>query len=131
MTCATVADTNLCARTHDALRTIMRCIIPSMFKAQQPWALMGSTASVLQGIDGLHSARHRPRDDDGGRVHHGGLHRHVRRRRPAGELQRAAPYASHFGIFEVGGVKVEVMGDLVIRAPTAHRCHRSLGALER
>ena len=22
-----------------------------MFKAQQPWALMGSTASVLQGID--------------------------------------------------------------------------------
>ncbi|HYM27866.1 MAG TPA: hypothetical protein VET66_06935, partial [Steroidobacteraceae bacterium] len=25
------------------------------------------------------------------------------------------PYASHFGIFEVGDVKVEVMGDLVIR----------------
>jgi hypothetical protein len=30
-------------------------------------------------------------------------------------LSSSGPYTSHFGIFEVDGVKVEVMGDLVIQ----------------
>jgi len=33
-----------------ALSACINAIIPTMFRAQQPWAVMGSTASVLQGI---------------------------------------------------------------------------------
>ena len=39
-------------RVRRALRAVARQVVPAMFKSQQPWALMGSTCSVLQGIDG-------------------------------------------------------------------------------
>ncbi len=115
MTCA-ASTTGLCAKTHGALVAIMGCIIPSMFKAQQPWALVGSVASVLQGLPD-----YQPPDIDlattmegayimAGCVGGGG----GAVVRPVGYSIRV-PYASYFGIFEVHGVKIEVMGDLVIR----------------
>lgn len=98
-----------------ALRAILRCIIPSMFKAQEPWALMGSTASVLQGIDG-----YSPPDIDlvttmnGAYIMEGCVGNSGATVRPV-SFSISPPYASHFGIFEVAGIKVEVMGDLIIR----------------
>jgi hypothetical protein len=103
-----------------ALSACIHAIIPTMFRAQQPWAVMGSTASVLQGI-----CNYTPPDIDlvttrdgaymmsgsigglGATVHQVGY----------SESDR---YASHFGIFEVLGVKVEVMGDLIIRVADGH-----------
>ncbi len=111
----TVHESGLNERTHNALVAIMRCIIPSMFKAQQPWALVGSTASVLQGFP-----NYQPPDIDlattmeGAFVmsrclgNSGSVVRHIR-------YSVRPPYSSYFGIFEVQGVKVEVMGDLIIR----------------
>ncbi len=97
-----------------ALSAILRCIVPSMFKAQQPWALMGSTASVLQGIDD-----YAPPDIDlvttmeGAYIMEGCVGNSGATLRQV-SFSRSERYASHFGIFEVLGVKVEVMGDLVI-----------------
>jgi hypothetical protein len=100
---------------HSALASVVHTIIPSMFKAQQPWAVMGSTASVLQGIPD-----YVPPDIDlvttmegayimSGAVGHAGtVIRQV-------GFSVSEPYSSHFGIFEVQGIKVEVMGDLIIR----------------
>jgi len=98
-----------------ALAAILRCIIPSMFKAQEPWALMGSTASVLQGLDG-----YTPPDIDlvtstsGAYIMEGCVGNSGATVRQV-SFSRRDPYASHFGIFEVLGVKVEVMGHLVIQ----------------
>ena len=117
MTCATVPESGLCRRTHDALATIARCIIPSMFKAQEPWSLVGSTASVLQGFPGYD-----PPDIDlattmeGAYIMEGCIAASGAVVRPVHYSVRA-PYASYFGIFDVAGVKVEVMGALVIRCP--------------
>ena len=100
---------------RNALRVISRCIIPSMFKAQEPWALMGSTASVLQGVD-----NYSPPDIDlvttmnGAYIMEGCVGNTGATVRQV-SFSVSAPYASHFGIFEVAGVKVEVMGDLVIK----------------
>jgi len=100
---------------RDALRAVLHAMIPSMFKSQQPWALMGSTASVLQGIPD-----YTPPDIDitatmegayimeGAIGHIGAVIRSV-------SFSVREPYASYFGIFEVQGVKVEVMGDLIIK----------------
>lgn len=101
---------------RSALSACVDAIIPTMFRAQQPWAVMGSTASVLQGI-----CDYTPPDIDlvttrdgayimSGSI--GGLGATVRQV----AYSESDRYASHFGIFEVLGVKVEVMGDLVIRA---------------
>ncbi|MDP9237636.1 MAG: hypothetical protein M3P30_09635 [Chloroflexota bacterium] len=98
-----------------ALRAILRCIIPSMFKAQEPWALMGSTASVLQGLDG-----YSPPDIDlvttmnGAYIMEGCVGNWGATVRPV-SYSVSPPYASHFGIFEVADVKVEVMGDLIMK----------------
>jgi hypothetical protein len=100
---------------HRALSASVDAIIPTMFRAQQPWAVMGSTASVLQGIP-----NYTPPDIDlvttrdgayimSGSI--GGLGATMRQV----SYSESERYASHFGIFEVLGVKVEVMGDLVIR----------------
>ncbi|MHB8378192.1 MAG: nucleotidyltransferase family protein [Dehalococcoidia bacterium] len=115
MTCATVPASGLCEQTHEALKTMMRCIIPSMFRAQQPWAVVGSTASVLQGLPD-----YQPPDVDlattmeGAFIMEGCLAEAGEVIRPLG-YSVSAPYASYFGIFRVGGVKVEVMGALIIR----------------
>jgi hypothetical protein len=99
----------------DALQTVMQAIIPSMFKSQQPWALMGSLASVLQGMPD-----YVPPDIDlvtttkGAYVMEGAIGTLGTTVRPV-SLSTAGPYTSHFGIFEVNGVKVEVMGDLIIK----------------
>jgi hypothetical protein len=100
---------------RSSLRAIMRCMIPSMFKSQEPWALMGSTASVLQGLDG-----YSPPDIDLVTTMHGAYIMEGCVGNTGATLRQvgysvAAPYASHFGIFEVLDVKVEVMGDLIIR----------------
>lgn len=98
-----------------ALSACINAIIPTMFRAQQPWAVMGSTASVLQGI-----CNYTPPDIDlvttrdgayimSGSI--GGLGATMRQV----AYSESELYASHFGIFEVVDVKVEVMGDLVIR----------------
>jgi hypothetical protein len=103
--------------TRGALAAIMRCIVPSMFVAQQPWAVIGSVASVMQGLPD-----YRPPDIDLASTAEGAeiMQRCIA---GAGETVRpvsysvSGPYASHFGIFEVDGIKVEVMGDLVIERP--------------
>jgi hypothetical protein len=104
----------LTPQVADALHEIMGCIIPAMFRTQQPWALMGSLASVLQGMPD-----YTPPDIDLVATSTGAYamedclakYRTVR----AVSLSSAGPYTSHFGIFDVHGVKVEVMGDLVIK----------------
>jgi hypothetical protein len=93
-----------------ALEIVMQAIIPSMFKSQQPWALMGSLASVLDYV---------PPDIDlvtttkGAYVMEGAIGTIGTTVRPV-SLSTGGPYTSHFGIFEVRDVKVEVMGDLII-----------------
>ncbi len=97
-----------------ALREVLHAIIPSMFKSQQPWAIMGSTASVLQGIPD-----YTPPDvdltttQDGAYIMQGAVGHVGSMIRPTAFSVRE-PYASYFGIFEVHNVKVEIMGDLVI-----------------
>ncbi len=99
---------------RDATAAIVRVITPPMFKAQQPWAIMGSTASVLQGIPD-----YAPPDVDitttmeGAYVMSGAISTLGATVRPV-KFSTAGPYTSYFGIFEVAGVKCEVMGDLVI-----------------
>ena len=115
MTCTQTSESGLCERTQAALTTIMRCIVPAMFRAQQPWALVGSTASVLQGLP-----HYQPPDIDlattmqGAYIMEGCLAEAGDTARPVRYSVRA-PYASYFGIFTVGDVKVEVMGELIIR----------------
>ena len=100
---------------RQALGSVVRHVVPAMFKSQQPWALMGSTCSVLQGIDG-----YSPPDIDlvttmeGAYIMAGSVAGCGATIRPV-SYSVAPPYESHFGIFEVDGVKVEVMGDLIIR----------------
>jgi hypothetical protein len=102
-------------QVRGALREVLHAIIPSMFKAQEPWALMGSSASVLQGIPD-----YVPPDIDlactmeGAYIMQGAIGHIGAAVRPVGYSVRE-PYASYFGVFEIGGVKVEVMGDLVIK----------------
>lgn len=111
------SGSGLSERLRGALVVVLSCVIPAMFKSQQPWALMGSTASVLQGLDG-----YAPPDIDlvttmtGAYIMQGAVARCGATIRPVSFSIRE-PYASHFGIFEVEGVKVEVMGDLLIRCP--------------
>jgi hypothetical protein len=99
----------------DTLASIMKCIIPTMFRSQQPWALMGSLASVLQGMPD-----YTPPDIDlvctteGAYEMEGCLSRDGTTVRKV-SLSSAGPYTSHFGIFDVSGIKVEVMGDLIIQ----------------
>ena len=98
-----------------ALSACINAIIPTMFRAQQPWAVMGSTASVLQGI-----CNYTPPDidlvttRDGAYIMSGSIGGLGATMRQVG-YSESELYASHFGIFEVVDVKVEVMGDLVIR----------------
>ena len=98
-----------------ATLAVLRAVVPAMFKAQQPWALIGSTASVLQGLEG-----YRPPDIDlattseGAYIMEGAIGHIGAAIRPVGFSVRE-PYASYFGIFEAHGVKVEVMGDLIIK----------------
>jgi hypothetical protein len=109
------SSTRLNTRTHAALVAIMECIVPSMFRAQQPWALVGSCASVLQGLPD-----YEPPDIDLATTAEGAylmqdcITGYGTAVRPV-KFSESGPYASHFGIFEVQGVKIEVMGDLVIR----------------
>lgn len=97
-----------------ALAAVLRCVVPTMFKAQQPWAIMGSTASVLQGIDD-----YVPPDIDlvctmeGAYIMEGCFGSLGATVRPVG-YSESERYASHFGVFEVQGIRCEVMGDLVI-----------------
>lgn len=107
--------TGLSDEVRNAGVSILRSIIPSMFKGQQPWAVMGSFASVLQGIPD-----YSPPDIDlvttmeGAYIMEGCIAAAGTSARPVA-LSTGGPYTSHFGIFEVMGVKVEVMGDLVIK----------------
>lgn len=95
-----------------ALRTLIRRIVPALFMHQQPWALIGSTASSLQGLPV------EPPDIDiatsipGAYLISGCLIDYMRNPVRYGETEN---YASHFGIFDIEGVRVEVMGDLIIR----------------
>lgn len=112
-----VFGNGLTERIRGALIAVSHDVIPAMFKAQQPWAIMGSTASVLQGLDG-----YTPPDIDlvttmqGAYIMEGAVSHCGATIRPVGYSIRE-PYESHFGIFEVADVKVEVMGDLIIRCP--------------
>jgi hypothetical protein len=107
--------TGLTAPVREAALVVLRAVIPGMFHSQQPWALMGSLASVLQGIPD-----YEPPDIDLATTVDGAYVMQERimtvgsTLRPLA-LSSSGPYTSHFGIFDVGGVKVEVMGDLVIR----------------
>ncbi len=106
--------TGLTESLRNATLEVLRCLIPTMFKAQEPWAIMGSTASVLQGLPD-----YCPPDIDlattrnGAYIMEGCVGNSGATVRPI-SFSTAGPYTSYFGIFEVGGIKVEVMGDLVI-----------------
>jgi hypothetical protein len=101
-------------RVADALEDVLHAIVPLMFKEQQPWALMGSLASVLQGMPD-----YVPPDIDlvttmrGAYAMEKGIATIGKTVRPV-SLSTAGPYTSYFGVFDVKGVKVEVMGDLII-----------------
>ena len=101
----------------EALAVVLEHIVPAMFKAQQPWALMGSLASVLQGMPG-----YSPPDIDlvttmeGAYIMEGAISACGATVRPV-QKSSAGPYTSYFGIFEVNSIKVEVMGDLVGEDP--------------
>jgi hypothetical protein len=103
-----------------ALSACIDAIIPTMFRAQQPWAVMGSTASVLQGI-----CNYTPPDidlvttRDGAYIMSGSIGGLGATIHQVG-YSESDRYASHFGIFEVLDVKVEVMGDLIIRVADGH-----------
>lgn len=100
------------AQHKRALTTVIRRIVPALFMHQQPWALVGSTASSLQGLPVD------PPDIDiatsvpGAYLISGCLIDYMRNPVRYGETEN---YASHFGIFDVDGIRVEVMGDLIIR----------------
>lgn len=100
---------------RDAVVVAVRAITPAMFKAQEPWALMGSTASVLQGLDG-----YSPPDIDivtttvGAYIMSGAIAGCGATIRPV-SFSAASPYSGHFGVFEVRGIKVDIMGDLLMR----------------
>jgi hypothetical protein len=110
-----VCGSGMTDAVRHALSSVVRQVVPAMFKSQQPWALMGSTASVLQGIDG-----YSPPDIDlvttmeGAYIMEGSVASCGATERPV-SFSVSPPYESHFGIFEVEGVKVEVMGNLIIR----------------
>jgi hypothetical protein len=103
-----------------ALSACIDAIIPTMFRAQQPWAVMGSTASVLQGL-----CNYTPPDidlvttRDGAYIMSGSIGGLGATIHQVG-YSESDRYASHFGIFEVLDVKVEVMGDLIIRVADGH-----------
>ena len=109
-----IPGAGLSDRVRTALGDVLRAIIMPMFKAQEPWALIGITASVLQGLPD-----YSPPDiditttRDGAYIMSGAIGASHAIVRPV-KYSSAGPYTSHFGIFEVDGVKVEVMGDLVI-----------------
>jgi len=109
-----ICGDGMTGRVRNALYSVVRQVVPAMFKSQQPWALMGSTCSVLQGIDG-----YSPPDIDlvttmqGAYIMQGAVAGCGATVRPV-SWSVAPLYESHFGIFEVDDVKVEVMGDLVI-----------------
>jgi hypothetical protein len=115
-----VPGSGLSYEVRAATLAVLRCIVPAMFKAQQPWALMGSTASVLQGLD-----NYVPPDIDlattkeGAYIMQGALCEVAVTVRPV-SYSTSGPYTSEFGIFEVMGIKVEVMGDLIIAPPDGH-----------
>ncbi len=96
---------------HHALVTVLHRIVPAMFKHQQPWALLGSTGSHLQGLPV------EPPDIDiattlaGAYLMAGCLIDYMRAPVRYGQTPN---YASYFGVFEVDGVRVEVMGNLVV-----------------
>jgi len=99
---------------------LLRCVVPAMFKAQQPWALIGSLASVLQGLNG-----YTPPDIDlatsmeGAYTMQGAISPQAVTIRPV-QFSSSGPYTSHFGIFESYFVKCEIMGNLVIQLPDGH-----------
>ena len=115
-----IPGSGLSVEVHDATLAVLRCVVPAMFKAQQPWALIGSTASVLQGLEG-----YAPPDIDlattseGAYIMEGALAETAVTLRPVAHSS-SGPYTSDFGIFEVCGVKVEVMGDLIIAREDGH-----------
>jgi hypothetical protein len=106
--------TGLTADVRAAACATLRAVVPAMFKTQQPWALMGSLASVLQGLPD-----YAPPDIDlvttreGAYIMEGAVSARGATLRPVSH-STAGPYTSYFGIFEIDGVRVEVMGDLVI-----------------
>jgi hypothetical protein len=109
-----IPGSGLTDAVRHAASVALRPLVPAMFKSQEPWALMGSLASVLQGI-----SDYSPPDidlvttRDGAYIMEGSLSAVGATLRPVG-LSSAGPYTSYFGVFEVEDVKVEVMGDLVI-----------------
>ena len=115
-----IPGSGLSLEVRTATLSVLRCVVPAMFKAQQPWALMGSTASVLQGLE-----NYSPPDIDlattteGAYIMEGALCDVAATVRPVSKSS-SGPYTSEFGIFEVSGIKVEVMGDLIIAPPDGH-----------
>src|SRR3989337_3293434 len=85
---------------------VLRLVAPALDHQEFPWALVGSSASYLQGL------RCVPKDIDLAANRQGAylmgdlLARHAVRPVAFSETDR---YASHFGIFAVDGVNVEVM----------------------
>ena len=96
---------------------VLRLVAPALDKLGLPWALVGSSASSLQGL------RCVPKDIDLAANQAGAylmgklLAPYVVRPIAFSETER---YASHFGIFAVDGVNVEVMGDLLVKGEGEH-----------
>lgn len=102
---------------RSTLVRVLRLVGPTLDRRGLPWALVGSSASSLQGLNCV------PKDIDLAANREGAylmgdlLAPFVVRPVAFSETDR---YASHFGIFAVDGVSVEVMGDLLVRGEGEH-----------
>src|SRR3990170_6356544 len=102
---------------YSILVRVLRLVAPSLDRQGLPWALVGSSASYLQGLRCL------PKDIDLAANREGAylmgdlLAPYAIRPVAFSETER---YASHFGIFALDGVNVEVMGDLLVRGEDEH-----------
>ena len=102
---------------YSILVRVLRLVAPSLDRQGLPWALVGSSASYLQGLRCL------PKDIDLAANREGAylmgdlLAPYAIRPVAFSETER---YASHLGIFALDGVNVEVMGDLLVRGEDEH-----------
>jgi hypothetical protein len=96
---------------------VLRLVVPDLERRGLPWALVGSSASCLQGLPCVPKDIDLASNREGAYLMGQALAPFTVRPIAFSETER---YASHFGIFSMDGVNVEVMGDLLIRGENEH-----------
>ncbi len=102
---------------RSVLTRVLRLVAPSLDQQRLPWALVGSSASSLQGLRCVPKDIDLAADRAGAYLMGKLLAPYVVRPVAFSETER---YASHFGIFTIDGVNVEVMGDLLVKGDGEH-----------